>query len=39
MTLDLYSYLVSGLQEAAAATLNGLLSKEKDPVMIQGQKN
>lgn len=29
MTLDLYSHLFPGLQEAAAATLNGLLSKER----------
>lgn len=29
ITLDLYSHLAPGLQEAAAATLNGLLKKEK----------
>lgn len=29
ITLDLYSHLTPGLQKAAAATLNGLLSKEK----------
>lgn len=29
MTLDLYSHLTPGLDEAAAATLNGLLSKNK----------
>lgn len=39
MTLDLYSHLVPGLQEAAAATLNGLLSKEKGPAKTQGQRN
>lgn len=38
MTLDLYSHLVPGLQEAAAATLNGLLSKEKSPAKVQGEK-
>lgn len=38
MTLDLYSHLVPGLQEAAAATLNGLLSKEKSPAKTQGKK-
>ncbi len=38
MTLDLYSHLVPGLQEAAAATLNGLLSKEKGPAKAQGDK-
>lgn len=38
MTLDLYSHLTPGLQEAAAATLNGLLSKEKGPAKAQGQK-
>lgn len=32
MTLDLYSHLAPGLQEAAAASLNGLLKKEKGPV-------
>jgi integrase len=37
MTLDLYSHLVPGLQEAAAATLNGLLSKQKGPARTQGQ--
>lgn len=37
MTLDLYSHLVPGLQEAAAATLNGLLSKEK-ALQMQGDK-
>jgi len=36
MTLDLYSHLTPGLQEAAAATLNGLLNKEKCPAMTQG---
>jgi|LSQX01.2.fsa_nt_gb integrase len=29
MTLDLYSHMTPGLDEAAAATLNGLLSKNK----------
>jgi integrase len=38
MTLDLYSHLTPGLQEAAAATLNGLLSKEKSPAKTQGEK-
>lgn len=38
MTLDLYSHLVPGLQEAAAATLNGLLSKEKSPAKAQGDR-
>jgi hypothetical protein len=38
MTLDLYSHLVPGLQEAAAATLNGLLSKQKGPARTQGQE-
>jgi integrase len=38
MTLDLYSHLVPGLQEAAAATLNGLLGKEKSPARTQGEK-
>jgi len=38
MTLDLYSHLTPGLQEAAAATLNGLLSKEKSPAKSQGEK-
>jgi integrase len=37
ITLDLYSHLTPGLQEAAAATLNGLLSKEKGPAKTQGQ--
>ena len=32
MTLDLYSHLTSGLQEAAAASLNGLLGKGKDSI-------
>ncbi|NLO89992.1 MAG: site-specific integrase [Clostridia bacterium] len=36
ITLDLYSHLTPGLQEAAAAALNGLLRKEKDPVKTQG---
>lgn len=36
MTLDLYSHLTPGLQEAAAATLNGLLGKEKSPADMQG---
>ena len=38
MTLDLYSHLVPGLQEAAAATLNGLLSKEKSHAKTQGSR-
>lgn len=38
ITLDLYSHLTPGLQEAAAATLNGLLSKEKGPAKTQGQR-
>lgn len=37
MTLDLYSHLVPGLQEAAAATLNGLLKKGKSPAEQQGK--
>ena len=36
MTLDLYSHLTPGLDEAAAATLNGLL-KEKGPAEQQSQ--
>lgn len=39
ITLDLYSHLVPGLQEAAAATLNGLLRKEKSLARTQGQIN
>lgn len=31
MTLDLYTHMMPGLDEAAAASLNGLLSKEKSP--------
>lgn len=31
MTLDLYSHITPGLEEAAAASLNGLMSKEKSP--------
>jgi len=38
MTLDLYSHLTPGLQEAAAATLNGLLSKEKSHAKTQGNR-
>lgn len=38
MTLDLYSHLTPGLQEAAAATLNGLLSKERGPASSQSQR-
>jgi len=38
MTLDLYSHLTPGLQEAAAATLNGLLGKEKSPADMQGAR-
>lgn len=37
MTLDLYSHLTPGLQEAAAATLNGLL-KERNPAKAQGEE-
>ncbi|HOR57902.1 MAG TPA: site-specific integrase, partial [bacterium] len=37
MTLDLYSHLIPGLDEAAAASLNGLLSKEKSPAKDAGQ--
>jgi hypothetical protein len=29
MTLDLYSHLTPGLQEAAAASLNGLVQKQE----------
>ena len=37
MTLDLYSHLTPGLQEAAAATLNGLLTpKKKVPSQQEG---
>lgn len=39
ITLDLYSHLAPGLQEAAAATLNGLLRKEKSLARTQGQRN
>jgi len=39
ITLDLYSHLAPGLQEAAAATLNGLLRKEKSLARTQGQIN
>lgn len=35
MTLDLYSHLTPGLDEAAAATLNGLLSKNKGAQAIR----
>ncbi len=35
MTLDLYSHLAPGLQEAAAASLNGLLKKEKGPIRME----
>ncbi len=39
MTIGLYSHLTPGQQEAAAAaTLNGLLNKEKSPVKAQGEK-
>ncbi len=38
MTLDLYSHLTPGLQEAAAATLNGLLGKENSLAKKQGEK-
>jgi integrase len=38
MTLDLYSHLTPGLQEAAAATLNGLLNQRKSPAKTQGDK-
>jgi integrase len=38
MTLDLYSHLTPGLQEAAAATLNSLLSKEKSHAKTQGNR-
>jgi len=38
MTLDLYSHLTPGLQEAAATTLNGLLSKEKSHAKTQGNR-
>lgn len=37
MTLDLYSHLTPGLQEAAAATLNGLLREEKSLAKTQGK--
>lgn len=37
ITLDLYSHLAPGLEEAAAASLNGLLSKEKSPAKAQGE--
>ncbi|MEM5243078.1 site-specific integrase [Thermoanaerobacter sp. CM-CNRG TB177] len=36
MTLDLYSYLVPGLQELAAQSFNGLLSKTKNLGKTQG---
>lgn len=36
MTLDLYSHMVPGLQEVAARSLDGLLSKEKSPAKTQG---
>ncbi len=36
MTLDLYSHMVPGLQEAAARSLDGLLNKEKGPAKTQG---
>lgn len=38
MTLDLYSHLTPGLQEAAAHTLDGLLRKEKGPAEAQNEK-
>lgn len=37
MTLDLYSHMMDGLDEAAAASLNGLLGKEKSPAQDAGQ--
>lgn len=37
MTLDLYSHLTPGLQEAAAATLNGPLRKDKSPAKDAGR--
>lgn len=37
MTLDLYSHLTPGLQEAAAATLNGLLGEEKSLAQMQSK--
>lgn len=37
MTLDLYSHVTPEMQKLAAATLNGLLSKEKGLARMQGQ--
>lgn len=37
ITLDLYSHMVPGLDEAAAASLNGLLSKRKNPAKDAGK--
>lgn len=37
MTLDLYSHVTPEMQKLAAATLNGLLSKEESPAKAQGK--
>jgi len=37
MTLDLYSHVTPEMAKLAAESLNGLLSKRKDPAKAQGE--